>query len=37
MKKYSFQLATSLQDWVIVFQNIKMIEKLRRSSGTLMK
>ncbi|CAF4741612.1 unnamed protein product [Rotaria sp. Silwood1] len=30
-------LASSLQDWVIGFNNIKMIEEVRRSSGTLMK
>ncbi|CAF4553610.1 unnamed protein product [Rotaria magnacalcarata] len=36
-EKRSFNLASSLQDWVIVFNNIKMIEEVRRSSGTLMK
>ncbi|CAF3996587.1 unnamed protein product, partial [Rotaria magnacalcarata] len=30
-------LSTSIQDWVIVYNNIKMIEEVRRSSGTLMK
>ncbi|CAM2705562.1 unnamed protein product [Rotaria socialis] len=36
-EKRSFNLASSLQDWVIVFNNIKMGEEVRRSSGTLMK
>ncbi|CAF0890760.1 unnamed protein product [Rotaria sordida] len=36
-EKRSINLATSLQDWVIIFNNIKMIEEVRRSSGTLMK
>ncbi|CAF0893253.1 unnamed protein product [Rotaria sordida] len=36
-EKRSINLSTSIQDWVIVFNNIKMIEEVRRSSGTLMK
>ncbi|CAF0776401.1 unnamed protein product [Adineta steineri] len=36
-EKRSANLATSLQDWVIVFNNIKIIEELPRSSGRLMK
>ncbi|CAF1551802.1 unnamed protein product, partial [Adineta ricciae] len=36
-EKRNANLATSIQDWVIVFNNIKIIEELPRSSGTLMK
>ncbi|UJR22876.1 hypothetical protein I4U23_025905 [Adineta vaga] len=36
-EKRSANLATSIQDWVIVYNNIKIIEELPRSSGTLMK
>ncbi|CAF3530500.1 unnamed protein product [Adineta steineri] len=35
--KRSMNLSTSIQDWVIVFNNIKIIEEVRRSSGSLMK
>ncbi|CAF2906713.1 unnamed protein product [Rotaria sp. Silwood2] len=35
--KRNTNLATSLQAWVITFNNIKIIEEVRRSSGTLMK
>ncbi|CAF0994020.1 unnamed protein product [Adineta ricciae] len=35
--KRSMDLPTSIQDWVIGFNNIKMIEEVRRSSGSLMK
>lgn len=34
---YIFKLATSIQDWVIVFSNLKIKEEVRRSSGTSMK
>ncbi|CAF4889442.1 unnamed protein product, partial [Rotaria socialis] len=36
-EKRNLNLSTSIQDWVIVYNNIKMIEEVRRSSGTLMK
>jgi len=34
---FLLQLSTSIQDWVIVFNNIKIIEEVRRSSGSLKK
>ncbi|CAF1155221.1 unnamed protein product, partial [Didymodactylos carnosus] len=36
-EKRSINLETSLQDWVIIFKHIKIIEEVKRSSGTLLK